>query len=137
MYGLNINFDYDITKNYRLEHENQCDCAYCRNYYETFKTKYPNIARFLEEFGLDIKFPLEIMPLEYNKLHDEMKYISYYPVKGVINKNKLILNLDKAEIRILKSSDSNNLCPTPKMKEPYLLVEISGIKLPWVLDEDV
>ena len=23
MYGLNISFDYDITKNYRLEHENE------------------------------------------------------------------------------------------------------------------
>lgn len=136
MYGLDINFDYDITKEYRFKYEIQCDCAYCRNYYKAFKINYPNTSDFLEELGLDIEFPLEIMPLEYNKLEDKMEYISYYPIKGSTNKNKLILNLDQAEIRVLKGSDRNNPCPNPKMKEPYLLIEIARIKLPWVLDEN-
>lgn len=136
MYGLDINFDYDITKEYRFKYEIQCDCAYCRNYYKTFKMNYPNTSGLLEELGLDIEFPLEIMPLEYNKLEDKMEYISYYPIKGSTNKDKLILNLDQAEIRVLKGSDTNNPCPNPKMKEPYLLIEIARIKLPWVLDEN-
>ena len=136
MYGLNINFNYDSTKEYKLKYESQCDCAYCRNYYETFKMKYLNTSKLLEEFGLDIEFPLEIMPLEYDKLENKAEYISYYPVKGTMDNDKLILNLEELEIRALKGSDSNNPCPNPKMEEPYLLIEISGIKLPWVLDED-
>ncbi len=39
MHRLEISFDYDSTKEYREKYESQCDCAYCRNYYMTFKTK--------------------------------------------------------------------------------------------------
>ncbi|HSH36776.1 hypothetical protein [Schnuerera sp.] len=82
-------------------------------------------------------FPLEAMPLEYDKISNEMQYISYYPVKGRIDKDILILNLEELEVRILKGSEINNPCPNPKMKLPYLLIEISGIKLTWILDEDI
>ena len=40
MYVLDINFDYNTTKEYKFRYESQCDCAYCRNYYKTFKVKY-------------------------------------------------------------------------------------------------
>ena len=137
MHVLDIDFDYNLTKEYRLRYENQCDCTYCRNYYETFETKYPDTARFLERFGLSVGFPLEIMPLGYNKPHEEMEYIAYYPIKGTMGVDELILNLEGLEVRVLKDADLNNLCPSPKMKRPYLLIEVSGIKLPWVLDKDV
>lgn len=135
MEELDITFDYNATKEYRFLNKSQCDCLYCRNYYETFSTKYPKISKFLESFGLDIKFPLEIMPLEYNELEDTIEYISYYPVKGNINKHELIVNLNVFEVRVLKGSDLNNPCPNPHMKEPYLIIELGIIKLPWVLDE--
>lgn len=134
---LDINFDCDLTKEYRFKYESQCDCAYCINYYKTFKEKYTKISKFLEQFGLDIEFPLEIMPLEYDKQYNKIRYISYYPIKGTMSKDKLILNLEGIEVRILRGSDLNNPCPNPKMKEPYLLVEISGIRLPWILDEEI
>ena len=113
MDGLDINFDYNFTKEYRFKYDSQCECAYCRNYYKTFKMKYLNTSRLLEEFGLDIEFPLEIMPLEYDKLDNKMEYISYYPVKGTMDKDKLILNLEELEIiRIKKSScTSPSICP--------------------------
>jgi len=137
LYGLDINFDYDFTKEYRFKYESQCDCAYCINYYKTFKEKYPKTSKFLEEFGLGIGFPLEIMPLEYDKMDNEMGYTSYYPVKGTMDKDELILNSDGIEVRVFKGSDLNNPCPNPKMGEPYLIIEISEIRLPWILDEDV
>lgn len=137
MYGLKINFDYDATKEYKFKYESQCDCAYCRNYYKTFKAKYLKTSRLLEEFGLDIGFPLEIVPLQYDELNNKMEYISYYPVKGTIDKDELTLDIEELEVRIFKASDSNNLCPNPKMEKPYLLIEISGIQLPWILDEDI
>lgn len=136
MYGLDINFDYNFTKEYKFKYESQCDCAYCINYYKTFKEKYPKISKFLEEFGLGIEFPLEIMPLEYDKLANKMVYMSYYPVKGTIDKDESIVNLEGIEIRVFKGQDLNNPCPTPKMEEPYLIIEIFEIMLPWILDED-
>lgn len=137
MYELDINFDYDSTKEYRIKYESQCDCTYCRNYYRTFKMKYLKTSKLLEKHGLDIEFPLEIMPLQYDGLNNKLEYVSYYPVKGTMDKDELILSLEELEIRVLKGSDLNNPCPNPKMEEPYLLMEISGIKLPWILDEDV
>lgn len=137
MHPLDIDFDYNISKEYRFKYEIQCDCAYCRNYYKTFKTKYPESSKIIEFFGLSIDFPLEIMPLEFDKINKEMQYISYYTVKGKLNENGLILNIEELEIRFLKGSDTNNPCPDPKMKEPYFLIEISGIKLNWVLDEEI
>lgn len=133
---LDISFDYDSTKEYRFKFESQCDCAYCRNYYKTFKIKYTKTSKVLEDLGLDIEFPLEIMPLEYDKLDNKMGYISYYPVKGTMDKDELILNLEGIEVRVLKGSDLGNLCPKPKMEESYLMIELSGISLPWILDED-
>lgn len=41
---LNIKFDYHATEQYRGKYEYQCDCAYCRNYYRTFRITYPKIS---------------------------------------------------------------------------------------------
>ncbi len=137
MYDINIKFDYDGTEQYRENYEYQCDCAYCRNFYKTFKIKYPKISVFLEEFGLDVNFPLETMPLEYQKKDNTMGYTAYYPVKGVIFVDTLDLNIEGLEIRILKESISSNPCPNPQMEEPYFLIEINSIELDWVLDEEI
>ncbi len=136
MYGLDISFDYNISREYRFKYESQCDCGYCRNYYKTFKPSYPESSKLLEFFGLAVDFPLEIMPLEYDKLKNEMEYLAYYPVKGKIDEDSISLNLEELEIRFLKGNQENNPCPNPKMEEPYLLIEISGIRLAWVLDEE-
>lgn len=135
MCKLNINFDYDSTKEYRLKYESQCSCAYCRNYYKTFKKKYPKTSKLLEKYGLNVEFPIEIISLTYDRQNNEIEYEVYYPIKGTMDKDEIILNLEELEIRILKGSINNNLCPNPKMEEPYLLIEISGVKLPWILNE--
>ena len=137
MDDLNIKFDYDPTKQYREKYDYQCDCSYCRNYYRTFKITYPKISAFLEEFGLDINYPLEAMPLEYDKKDNTMGYTTYYPVKGEIFEDALDLNIEGLEIRILRGSSSRNPCPNPQMEEPYLLIEINSINLNWVLDEEI
>ena len=136
MHDLNINIDHEATKRYREINSYQCDCSYCRNYYISFKDKYPKTSTFIEGFGLDINFPLEVMPLPYDSKDKTMGYTVYYPVKGEIFNEIFELKLEGLYIRVLKESDSKNLCPKPKMEEPYLLMEINGIKLPWLLDED-
>lgn len=137
MNDLNIEFDYDATRIYRDKYEVQCDCAYCRNYYKAFKSTYPKTAVFLESFGLDVNFPLEAMPLFNEKSSNTMEYNTYYPVKGEMSEDEIKVDLEGLEIYVLKGSDKNNPCPNPKMEEPYLFIEILGIQLPWVLDEDM
>lgn len=137
MHDLNINIDLKATKRYREINSYQCDCSYCRNYYISFKDKYPKTSAFIEGFGLDINFPLEAMPLPYDNKDKTKGYTVYYPVKGEIFTEVFELKIEDLYIRVLKGSDSKNLCPRPKMQEPYLLIEINDIKLPWVLDKEI
>lgn len=49
------------TAAYALDH---CECAYCRNYYETVERTYPAIPAFLSRFGANLHGPIEVMPFE-------------------------------------------------------------------------
>lgn len=49
------------TAAYALDH---CECAYCRNYYDTLGSTYLGILRFLAKFGVNPKGPVEVMPFE-------------------------------------------------------------------------
>lgn len=137
MYELNLKFDYNATKEYREEYEELCDCAYCRNYYKGFKSKYPKTATFIKRFGLDVNNPLEIMPHQYNKKDNKFEYTSYYPVKGEIFEDKININMENLQIFLMKGSHRNNPCPNPHMEEPYFLIEITDIKLHWTLSEEI
>jgi hypothetical protein len=136
VHNLKINNDYEITKEYRLKYEEQCDCAYCRNYYKTFKAKYPHTAELLESLGLDSDYPLETMPFQYDERSNEREYLAFYPVKGTIDQDEIRVPLEGLEIHVFNGSPDDNPCPNPQMDEPYLLISISGIKLPWVVDEN-
>lgn len=60
-------FDVDIsateihTRNNSLDH---CTCGYCKNYYETVSSVYPQLITFLQQFGVNYMGPSEIMPFE-------------------------------------------------------------------------
>lgn len=134
---LDIRFDYDSTKEYRDKYPEQCDCAYCRNYYVTFKKTYPKTSKWIERFGLDTNFALEIMPLGLDEKNNTFLYSVYYVVKGEIIKDMEPFKLEGLEIYLLKGSDSNNPCPNPHMEEPYILIEIVNVELPWVLEKEI
>lgn len=57
--------DIEKTKNYynSITTQKLCDCDYCKNYYLQIKFAYPEVARYLEEFGIDIEKPYELAPL--------------------------------------------------------------------------
>ena len=102
MYGLDINFDYNTTQEYKFRYESQCDCAYCRNYYKTFKVKYIKTSKLLEDFGLYVDFPLEAMPLEYDKINKEIESKKKGLLKG---------DVSASEHKILELSDVLNAQP--------------------------
>ena len=78
-------FDVDVaaTREHTLKNaSDHCMCAYCRNYYETVDTAYPNLRPFLEQFGVNIEGPSELMPFEPTL---QLPWIQIEPVEDVIS----------------------------------------------------
>lgn len=58
----NYKFSVDIekTKEYYNTHS-LCDCVCCRNYYKQIEKELPKLKEFLDNFGVDIAKPDEVM----------------------------------------------------------------------------
>lgn len=61
LFQVDLKATREKTAAYALDH---CECAYCRNYYETMGHTYPGIPEFLLRFGVNFKGPVEAMPYE-------------------------------------------------------------------------
>lgn len=60
-------FDVDIEATIAHTSKNatdHCTCGYCKNYYETVEETYPELVSFMEQFGVYIHGPSELMPFE-------------------------------------------------------------------------
>ena len=44
--------------------QDHCECAYCRNFYESVDVVYPEVRSFLSQFGVVVEGPSELMPFE-------------------------------------------------------------------------
>ena len=109
--------DVKKTQGYyeKLSYDELCSCAYCQNYIRQVKYEYPEIAEYLQKFGVDIEKPFEAMPLE----PDEDGYIESLGFeKAAVNS----VNIDIA--------DSH---PAARIKEEYFVIEIYPIRLKWVM----
>ena len=121
----------DATMQYSAaEAAEHCDCAYCRNFYAALDARYPDLRGVLGQFGADAEAPEELMPFD---LDGEMVYDGVWAVCGwITRKGSAPLSFD--DITVFPDPENhrhvNCFCP-----EPYFLLEISGLRLPWVLDE--
>lgn len=101
------------------ESAERCNCAWCRNFYQTVDKAYPNIRYFLSRFGMSIDAPVSLNPIT-TKL-----YQASYSVQGKILKqgsNPIFVD----EIAITAEPDS----------EPdYFILDLGLMELPWVLNE--
>lgn len=61
LFQVDLKATQEKTATYALDY---CECAYCRNYYETMGHTYPGIPEFLLRFGVNFKGPVEVMPYE-------------------------------------------------------------------------
>lgn len=57
-----MNPNIEKTRAYyrNLGPESICGCDYCRNYCARVKASYPEVARYLESLGVEIKKPFEL-----------------------------------------------------------------------------
>ena len=126
-------FDVDIsaTMEYSAnEAAGHCTCGYCRNFYATVDTVYPELRPFLAQFGVDIEAPDELMP--YDGVN-EIVCDGFYAVSGrILQVGKK--PLEAADIEIHPEQHNtlhiNTSCPSP-----YFFLNFEKLTLPWVLGE--
>ena len=49
------------TSRYSFEH---CQCGYCKNYYDAIDQAHPTLRPVMEQFGVNLEGPSELMPFE-------------------------------------------------------------------------
>lgn len=93
-------------------------CAYCRNYYETVDTAYPNLRPFLEQFGVNIEGPSELMPFEPTLL------LACYRVQGnIVSWGQSALSVNGIPVVAEASEDGTFLLWVGEMELPWIQIE--------------
>ena len=125
-------FDIDLEKTmdyYAREGEERCDCAYCRNFSAAVDRLYPNLRKFLSQFGIDIATPDSSMPYDYP---NEMWYENVYCVAGNILKGEMYsFTVDGVEVYACKDVPHTNAA----CSDAHFFLCVGMIILPWVLEE--
>lgn len=114
-------FAVDVEATQARTRENaadHCQCAYCRNYYETVSRTYPELKKFLAQFGVEIDGPSELMPFE------PTLFLACYRVQG------RILAWGRGDI----FADGVSLQPEAADDSSFLLW-VGETRLPWVQAE--
>lgn len=116
-------FDVDVkatrvhTTNNAADH---CTCGYCKNYYETVVCTYPELASFLEQFGVNIHGPSELMPFA------PVLLLACYRVHG------RILRWGSAPLFV------ENLSVTVETADTgTFFLWVGEMELPWLQEEDM
>ena len=123
--------DAEKTKAYYMTHS-LCDCDACRNFYTQIHGKYPQLEAFLAELGVDIAKPDE-MP--WWDVKDKIDYNPCYTVTGTIeNLGKYEIDFDSVNVVVSKGENPFDDIPN-EQTEPYFVLAVYNIYLPWILDE--
>lgn len=123
-------FDVDISLNMQItaqQAKEHCTCGYCRNYYAAIDGAYPALRRFLSDFGIHVEGPDELCPFEATI------YEASYIVNGsILHSSQEKIFIDSVPVRVLSSMEADMDTIRP---EPYFVLVIGLIELPWLLDE--
>lgn len=128
--GYVFSVDRDKTSEYYTTHS-LCDCDGCRNFYKQIKGLFPELEKFLAEFGVDIAGPDE-MP--WYDIGDHIQYTPYYTVTGKIEKiGTQKTGFGNLNVIFYQSGSPYTDIPN-EQAEPYFIIGVSKIDLPWILD---
>lgn len=124
--------DYEGTKEY-YKTNSVCDCPCCRNLYAQIKNAAPNLEPYLADFGVDIFRPDEIGSVE---MDDYIDYLFVgYTVSGQMKVPELYeTKIDRLSITISSGKNPFEWFPH-EQKGSCFFISISGLSLPWILDE--
>ncbi len=105
------------TTKYSQDH---CLCDYCKNFYDTVNRAHPYLRPFLENFGINIEGPCELMPFEPTLM------LACYRVDG------MILEWGKTELLV------NGIPIVPEIgDEETFLLWVGELEVPWIQETPV
>jgi hypothetical protein len=123
-----FNVDIDATMAYSAEEAAaHCTCGYCRNFYAAVDWAYPDLRRFLADFGVHIEASEELMPYEPTVMD------GYYAVCGKVlqfGSKPMTINGLFVTVADPKVLHMNVYCPAP-----FFVLNTGMMSFPWVLDE--
>ena len=128
--GYIFSVDREKTSEYYAMHT-LCECDGCQNFYRQIKGLFPDLEKFLAEFGVDIAKPDE-MP--WYDINNHIQYTPYYTVTGKIKKMGA-QKMNFGNLNVVFSQSDGPWTDIPnEQTEPYFIVEVFMIDLPWILD---
>ena len=120
-------FSVSNKRFYTQKLEDRCECAWCRNFYQSLDSAYPDLRPFLDQFGIIMEAPSEIIALSPTLC------TCYYVVCGSISERgseDIVIN----GVTISPLTKEEALVNTD-MEGPIYFLQVGAISLPWVLDE--
>lgn len=114
-FQVDVEATNDRTSKYSFEH---CQCGYCKNYYDAIDQAHPYLRPVLEQFGINLEGPCELMSFEPTLM------LACYRVDGKI------LQWGKCSMRVAGIP----LLPEMGDEETFLLW-VGEMELPWLQEE--
>ena len=116
-FRVNVEATAERTRKYSYEH---CQCSYCKNFYDSIDIAYPELRPVMEQFGVNLEGPCELMPFEPTLM------LACYRVDGEI------LQWGKAQLSV----KGVTLLPEAGDENTFLLW-VGEVQLPWLQEEAV
>ena len=130
----NFVFCVDIEKTKAYYRSNSlCACPGCRNLYAQIKTLSDELTVFLAEFGVDICRPDESADMEMKDYIDYL-FVGYTVTGRMESAGVYETDIADFHIKISRGDTPHDWFPN-EQKEPCFFIAVTGITLPWVLDE--
>ena len=114
-----VQVDVEATRERTTQNaSDHCECAYCRNFYETLSQTYPGLCVALSRLGIDPMGPSELMPFTPNL------YLACYRLQGgIVRWGRSELAVGGIPI-VLEAAE-----------EGSFFLWVGELKLPWVQPE--
>ncbi len=129
-----FSFDREKTVEYYRSFDNGCLCDACKNFYENVSSISDDIKGFLEQFGVDIRKPVEQDSYLKNRQQKKVSNILYYAVKGTVSEiGESVITIDDTIIEIVELDRAPNV----DMFSPYFVFAVCDIVLPWSVSENI
>lgn len=116
-FRVDVDATDERTRRYSYDH---CQCSYCKNFYDAIDAACPQLRSAMENFGVNLEGPCELMPFEPTLM------LACYRVDGQI------LQWGKAQLSV------NGIMILPEAgDERTFLLWVGEIRLPWLQKEAV
>lgn len=127
-----LDIDMESTVRYAQEHS-LCGCSEDRNFYAQAREKFPKLAVFLSELGLQIDRPDEIGSVAMEDYIDYL-FVSYTVVGEILEAGQYEIDMFDGGL-FLNIVIDYWYVPNEQKTKRYFTVTVYNIDLPWVLDE--